>query len=323
MKNVLITGISGQDGIFLAHNFLKKEPETNIFGISRNTKGIIKKLKYLDLGVNTNNLNLISGDLTDLNLCKNILNEVRFDQIYNLSGPSNVYESLNQPVETKNNIIKIFNNLTENIIKSGKLINFFQASSSEMYGNNGEKVLDEKSKFNPNSAYAEAKLINHKKILMYKNELNWNITSGIMFNHESEFRKNNFLFMKIINKALEIKKKNKGFLEVGSLDYKRDWSYAQDIVDAMYLINKNPKSGVYVIGSGTSYSIERIIDRVFNVLNLDYKNYIKVNPKLLRDGDPVEIFSNPQKLKNDYRWEPKYNLESFIKKIINYQNLVK
>ena len=192
-----------------------------------------------------------------------------------------------------------------------------------MYGNNGEKVLDEKSKFNPNSAYAEAKLINHKKILMYKNELNWNITSGIMFNHESEFRKNNFLFMKIINKALEIKKKNKGFLEVGSLDYKRDWSYAQDIVDAMYLINKNPKSGVYVIGSGSSYSIERIIDRVFNVLNLDYKNYIKVNPKLLRDGDPVEIFSNPQKLKNDYRWEPKYNLESFIKKIINYQNLVK
>ena len=323
MKNVLITGISGQDGIFLAHNFLKKEPETNIFGISRNTKGIIKKIKYLDLGVNTNNLNLISGDLTDLNLCKNILNEVRFDQIYNLSGPSNVYESLNQPVETKNNIIKIFNNLTENIIKSGKLINFFQASSSEMYGNNGEKVLDEKSKFNPNSAYAEAKLINHKKILMYKNELNWNITSGIMFNHESEFRKNNFLFMKIINKALEIKKKNKGFLEVGSLDYKRDWSYAQDIVDAMYLINKNPKSGVYVIGSGSSYSIERIIDRVFNVLNLDYKNYIKVNPKLLRDGDPVEIFSNPQKLKNDYRWEPKYNLESFIKKIINYQNLVK
>ena len=323
MKNVLITGISGQDGIFLAHNFLKKEPETNIFGISRNTRGIIKKLKYLDLGVNTNNLNLISGDLTDLNLCKNILNEVRFDEIYNLSGPSNVYESLNQPVETKNNIIKIFNNLTENIIKSGKLINFFQASSSEMYGNNGEKVLDEKSKFNPNSAYAEAKLINHKKILMYKNELNWNITSGIMFNHESEFRKNNFLFMKIINKALEIKKKNKGFLEVGSLDYKRDWSYAQDIVDAMYLINKNPKSGVYVIGSGSSYSIERIIDRVFNVLNLDYKNYIKVNPKLLRDGDPVEIFSNPQKLKNDYRWEPKYNLESFIKKIINYQNLVK
>ena len=323
MKNVLITGISGQDGIFLAHNFLKKEPETNIFGISRNTKGIIKKLKYLDLGVNTNNLNLISGDLTDLNLCKNILNEVRFDEIYNLSGPSNVYESLNQPVETKNNIIKIFNNLTENIIKSGKLINFFQASSSEMYGNNGEKVLDEKSKFNPNSAYAEAKLINHKKILMYKNELNWNITSGIMFNHESEFRKNNFLFMKIINKALEIKKKNKGFLEVGSLEYKRDWSYAQDIVDAMYLINKNPKSGVYVIGSGSSYSIERIIDRVFNVLNLDYKNYIKVNPKLLRDGDPVEIFSNPQKLKNDYRWEPKYNLESFIKKIINYQNLVK
>ena len=119
-----------------------------------------------------------------------------------------------------------------------------------------KKVLDEKSEFNPNSAYAEAKLINHKKILMYKNELNWNITSGIMFNHESEFRKNNFLFMKIINKALEIKKKNKGFLEVGSLEYKRDWSYAQDIVDAMYLINKNPKSGVYVIGSGSSIQLK-------------------------------------------------------------------
>ena len=120
---------------------------------------------------------------------------------------------------------------------------------------------------------------------MYKNELNWNITSGIMFNHESEFRKNNFLFMKIINKALEIKKKNKGFLEVGSLDYKRDWSYAQDIVDAMYLINKNPKSGVYVIGSGSSYSIERIIDRVFNVLNL----IIKIILKLIQSYSEMEI----------------------------------
>jgi len=325
MNNVLITGINGQDGVILTSKLLKLSKDINILGTSRtpDKSSFLNKISIFNEIKDLPNVNIIDVDFFDTKQLNKIITNFRPDTVFNLMGPSNVNESINNEDYYFKNIYLSFECLVKQLNQLNKKIKFFQASSSEMYGNNGEKVLDEKSKFNPNSAYAEAKLINHKKILMYKNELNWNITSGIMFNHESEFRKNNFLFMKIINKALEIKKKNKGFLEVGSLDYKRDWSYAQDIVDAMYLINKNPKSGVYVIGSGSSYSIERIIDRVFNVLNLDYKNYIKVNPKLLRDGDPVEIFSNPQKLKNDYRWEPKYNLESFIKKIINYQNLVK
>lgn len=319
MKKVLITGISGQDGIFLANKILRYEIDTVVYGVSRNTKSVFKKLKYLDPNLNINNLNLISMDLMDSVKCRDLLIDLNFDQIYNLSGPSSVYESLKYPTLIKDQIIKIFTNLTEVIIEKNMKTNYFQASSSEMFGINNNGKLDENSSFNPNSAYAEAKLLNHIKILEYNQDNKLCMTSGIMFNHESEFRESSFLFMKIINSAIKIKKNNSGNLTLGSLDYKRDWSYAKDIVNAMYLINQNPKSKTYVIGSGKSNSIGKLVEIVFQEINLDYKKHIKIDENLLRKGDPVEICSNPLKLQRDYNWDTKYDFEEFVKRILNYK----
>lgn len=319
MKKVLITGISGQDGVFLAKKFLEIETDTILYGVSRNIKNVNTKLNYLNPNLNKNNLNLISMDLMDSVKCRELLIDIKFDEIYNLSGPSNVYESLKYPTLIKEQINKIFNNLSEPIIQNNLRTNFFQASSSEMYGKNIKGKLSENSLFNPNSAYAEAKLLNHIKILEYNLDYNWSFVSGIMFNHESEFRDSSYLFMKIIDSAIEIKRNKIGNLLVGSLDYKRDWSYAEDVVNAMYLINQNPKSNSYVIGSGKSTSIRKLIDLVFQEFNLDYKNYIKIDENLLRKGDPTAICSNPIKLKKDYNWKTNYSFEDFVKKILNYK----
>ena len=319
MKKVLITGISGQDGIFLAKKFLESNSDTILYGVSRNIKSVHKKLKYLNPNLNKNNLNLISMDLMDSKKCSELLIDMNFDEIYNLSGPSNVYESLKYPKLIKEQITKIFNNLTETIIQNNIQTNFFQASSSEMYGKYIKGKLDENSLFNPNSAYAEAKLLNHMKILEYSQDYKWCITSGIMFNHESEFRDSSFLFMKIINTAIEIHKNHTGKLLLGSLEYKRDWSYAEDIVNAIYLINQNPKSKTYVIGSGKSHSIKQLVELVFQEFNLNYKNYIEIDENLLRKDDSHEICSNPLKLEEDYGWKPKYHFEDFVKKILNYK----
>lgn len=319
MNKVLITGISGQDGIFLANKILKNELDTEVYGVSRNTKSVFKKLKYLNPNLNKNNLNLISMDLIDSVKCRDLLIDLNFNQIYNLSGPSSVYESLKYPTLIKNQIIKIFTNLTEVIIERNMKTSFFQASSSEMFGINIKGKLDENSSFNPNSAYAEAKLLNHMKILEYNQDNKFCMTSGIMFNHESEFRESSFLFMKIINSAIRIKKNNGGNLILGSLDYKRDWSYAKDTVNAMYLINQNPKSKTYVIGSGKANSIGKLVEIVFQELNLNYKKHIKIDENLLRKGDPIEICSNPSKLQRDYNWDTKYDFEDFVKRILNYK----
>jgi GDPmannose 4,6-dehydratase len=125
--------------------------------------------------------------------------------------------------------------------------------------------------------------------------------------------------MKIINTAIEIHKNHTGKLLLGSLEYKRDWSYAEDIVNAIYLINQNPKSKTYVIGSGKSHSIKQLVELVFQEFNLNYKNYIEIDENLLRKDDSHEICSNPLKLEEDYGWKPKYHFEDFVKKILNYK----
>ena len=172
---------------------------------------------------------------------KEVLEFIQFvnpDYVYNLTGPSSVYESIKTPDESIKKITTIFNNLTESLIKSKNFCNFFQSSSSEMFGNTNESILNENSNFKPNSPYATAKLINHESVINLNKTYDWPIVSGIMFNHESEFRTDNYLFPKIINSAIKIYFKKDDVLEIGSLDYKRDWSYAKDIVEIVIQLQK-------------------------------------------------------------------------------------
>ena len=187
-----------------------------------------------------------------------------------------------------------------------------------MYGNHfAIKYLNEDVNFSPNSPYAMAKLENHKMVKSLNEKYSWNIYSGIMFNHESEYRKDSYLFMKIINSAYEIKLGNLKSLTLGSLDVIRDWSYAGDIAKGIYQLTTSGKFNNYVLGSGTGTSIKEVVKIVFELFELDYKSYIRVDENLLRPNDPKSIISDPQRIEKEIGWKTTKNIEYIINKIID------
>ena len=310
---ILITGISGQDGVFLTRLINKKHTNFKIIGTSRNiSKNNFIKIVNQDI----QNLDIVNLELTNFEKVNKFINDYQPDIVFNLSGPSSVYESiLNTNIE--NEIVTIFENLTKSLIENNNFCKFFQASSSEMYGlNNKEKMYSEKSLFLPNSPYAKGKLDNHKKVKELKDKYDWEIFSGIMFNHESEFRNSDYLFMKIINTALEIKNKNKKQLTIGSLNIVRDWSYAEDIVEGVYEIAMNGNSYDYILGSGIGTSINKVVDIIFSYFELDYKKFIKIDTSILRKNDPEIIISNPHKTKKEIGWTTSKKIEDFLPLII-------
>lgn len=321
MKNILITGVTGQDGKYLVKKLIESG-EFNIFGTTR-TSDKLSKFQYdlKSLGVNNfQNLNLVQINLEKRSDVYDLINSIHPSLVFNLSGPSSVYESLIDITKTKKQIIKIFDNLTAALIKNENFCNFFQASSSEMFAGNNKVPFNEYSKFLPNSPYGEAKLICHNKVRNLNKKYNWKIVSGIMFNHESGFRTNQFLISKIIDSANVINEGRKHKLSLGSLDYVRDWLHASDMVDAIYEITLNPKSFSYVIGSGVGHSIRELVDFTFKYYGLEYDNFVVIDPTLLRVGDSQKIVSAPVKLKSEYSWKPKFNFTEMLVDIIKFKN---
>jgi len=317
--NILITGITGQDGIFLTKYLLNNFNKVKILGVSRSSKlddfylksKISENLLNSNQEIDVKNINLLSFDIVF-----SLIKDFKPKLIFNLSGPSSVYDSLKFP-EQKKEIEKIFNNLTLACIENKVFPKFFQASTSEMYGlNNKEVIYSEDSNFIPNSPYSEGKLKNHNNVKLFHETYDWNIYSGIMFNHESEFRKNNYLFMKIIDNAYQIKNGISSELILGSLDYVRDWSYAKDIAEGIFKITYEGKSFNYVLGSGKGNSIKEVVEKVFKIFDLNYQEYINVDNSLLRKNDPVEIISNPVKAYTDLKWKTDYGINQIIEEII-------
>jgi len=319
MKKILITGITGQDGIFLTSLLKKNYLDCEIIGISRNknNKDFLKNLNFLGCK-NMENIKFLKLDLLNFNEVNNTIRDFHPDFVYNLSGPSSVYDSIKNPF-FENEIKIIFKNLTEALLKNNNLCNFFQASSSEMFGKQENTTLNESSEFFPNSPYAKGKLNNHLLVKDYHEKYNWKIFSGIMFNHESIFRSNHYLIMKIIENVIDISKNKKNKLTIGSLTYERDWSYAGDVVDAIYNIANNGKSYTYVIGSGKSYTIKNILEIIFFRFNLNWEKFTEVNTQILRKGDPEKVTSNPKKIKLDLNWSVKKPFEETIFEIIDFK----
>ena len=315
---ILITGISGQDGIFLTKLIQKKYKKFSILGTSRNfsTSNFINKIRLDNLSP-SQKIKLVSVDLLNKNSINNLLSDFSPNMLFNFTGPSSVYKSLKDP-GIEHDIIKIFENITQSLILNKNFCKFFQASTSEMFGlNDNSDTLNETSKFFPNSPYAKGKLSNHKKVKKYSEKYDWNIYSGIMFNHESEYRKDQYLFIKIINAAINIKAQKQNYLTVGSLDHYRDWSYAKEIVEGAFMLTDSGKSYDYVLGSGSCSSIRKVTEIIFNYFNLNYEDYVKVDSTLLRENDPSKIVSDPSKIYNDLGWQTKLKIEDFIELIID------
>lgn len=316
MKKILITGISGQDGLFLTNHLINKYEKLEIIGTSRQNNHSIFYKNLLSLGLeNRGDVSVYQIDLNDYNIVNNLISDFKPHYVYNLTGPSSVYESFNN-AENKKIITNIFDNLTSALIKSNNFARFFQASSSEMFSPDCNEKLNENSEFLPNSPYALAKLDNHNKVISLNKKYDWNIYSGITFNHESEFRKKNYLIMKIITAAWKIKNNKGSNLTIGSLDYMRDWSHAQDIVVAINLLTEKGASPDYVIGSGKGKKIKDILDYVFQNYNLDWTDFVQIDKNLLRDGDSKKIISDPRKIKNELNWETKITFEQMLDRCI-------
>ena len=317
----LITGITGQDGLFLTKNILNKEPEAQIVGISRNSHldGYYTNLKYLIGDSFFENISIKKVNLLDSKETSKFISKINPKKIFNLSGPSSVYESLDESKKSYEIITNIFHNLTNACINLNNLPSFFQASSSEMFNQEHNECLDENNMFKPSSPYAKAKYKIHTDISNLRNQFNWNINSGIMFNHESEFRDNDYLFMKIINGAIGIKEGKNNKITLGSLEIIRDWSYAEDFAEAMFRIVSSEEGDDYVIGSGLGKSIQELVENVFSFFDLDWKLYINIDENLLRLGDPKNVVSNPKKILDKLNWKTETSFESLIQKCIEYK----
>jgi len=319
-ENILITGITGQDGLFLTSQLIEMNKKANIIGISRSSSKIFfNKINTLNKNLTSDNIHLVDIDLQNNNQVLSLLEQFKPSRIFNLSGPSSVYESIRKPDMYNQSIPNIFNNLIDSCIELRLFPSFFQASSSETFDKNSSLPINENSNFKPRTPYAEAKYEVYRKVQVLRETYDWNIKAGIMFNHESEFRDDEYLFSKIIDSAIKIKNNQSDNLVVGSLSYVRDWSFAGDVVHAMILMNYSSITEDFVIGSGIGTSIAELLNITFSQFDLNYMDFTHVDSSLLRKGDPERIISDPLKLKNELGWTPKLDMEQLIDRCTSFK----
>ena len=311
MQKIFITGITGQDGLFLTSKLLNEE--VAIYGSTRqsSTKNFYNNLSKIN-NLTSAEMRLFNLDLLNYQSVDTFLSDVKPDKIFNLTGPSSVYKSITDNQKSYNQIINIFDNLTASVLKNKLNTTIFQASSSEMFEENKKGIYDEDSKLNASTPYAEAKIHNHLKSIDLSTKYNLNLYSGIMFNHESEFRSKDYLIMQVIEAAEKIASGKLNQFSVGSLDLVRDWSFAGDIADAMLKISESGKFKSYVIGSGQGASISYVLKVVFEYFNLDFKEFIKVDKNLNRKNNNKKIISNPKRIQNELNWQTTLSLDELI-----------
>ena len=318
---IIITGSTGQDATFLIDKILR-ETDADVFACTRNKNNFdFNRLSYLKNKENYSRIKIVELDFLNFQNVFNFINDTSPNYIFNLMGPSSVKSFIENPLVMKNIATKSFENLINSLIKSKNFCNIYHSSSSEMYGYDSETPFDEYSEFKPNSSYAVSKLRMHEKCIELIERYEWPIVTGIMFNHESEFRSSEFLVMNIIEQALKISKGVSSEVTLPSLKISRDWSYAKDISNAIFDLTINNYRGAYIIGSGKTNSLAEITNYIFKKVNLNYKNLINIKPENLRIGEPLHIQSNPSKIYNDIGWKVKNNIFDAIDKMFYYKSL--
>ncbi len=319
IKKALITGISGQDGSYLANFLLKKN--YIIFGITRNKKkSNLKNLYTLNI---KNSCKIFQCNLDDINATRRLIKKIKPDEIYHLSGISSVAKSFKYPAATYISIVNSTINILESIHDIKADIKFFSACSSECYGNTGKKLVDETSGFNPLSPYAVAKTSAFYIVKNYREAYNIFAVSGILFSHESPIRSKSFVTQKIISNVIDIYNKKRKFLELGSIDIQRDWGWSPEYVEAMYLIIQQKNPSDFVIASGKSYPLKDFIKLAFEYFDLNWKDHVKINKKLKRPLDIICNKGNTKKAKKILKWKSTYNLKKIVHEMIEnkFRNL--
>lgn len=310
-KTALITGISGQDGAYLAHFLLQKG--YRIVGLTRSyNPDNLSGLRHLGI---QDKIEIRECDLLDISNIITIFNEFKPDEIYNLASQSSVGLSFSQPIGTISfNIISVIN-LQEAMKTYTPNAKFYQASSSEMFGNVQDLPITECSKIHPTSPYAISKAAAHWSVINYRESYGMFACCGILFNHESYLRSSNFFVKKIITQALKIKNGEQEKLKVGNLDIKRDFGFAPDYVKAMWLMLQQETPQEYVICSGESIYLRDIVNYVFNKLNIDHDK-IEVDKSLFRPNEIQDIYGNNEKAKAELGWQYDKNFFTVLDSLI-------
>ena len=313
MKKALVTGITGQDGSYLAELLLNRGYE--VYGIVRRastfTTGRIEHL-YEDPHKEPR-LKLIFGDLTDGGSLSAIMNDVRPDEVYNLAAQSHVRVSYDQPIYSVNVGALGTLRMLEAVRSMETPARYYQASSSEMFGQVVETPQKETTPFHPRSPYACAKVYSYWQTVNYREAYDMYACNGILFNHESPRRGETFVTRKITRAATRIKEGLQDKLYLGNLDAKRDWGFAGDYVEAMWLMLQQEAAEDYVIATGETHSVRAFLDQVFGHLDLDWKDYVEIDPRYYRPAEVDLLLGDAGKAKRELDWEPKVGFKELAK----------
>lgn len=309
MKKALITGISGQDGSYLAELLLSKGYE--VHGIIRRSSSInTARIDHI-----FNDLHLNYGDVTDASSTANIIDAVKPDEVYNLAAQSHVRTSFDIPVYTAQSTAIGTLNILEAI--KGKGIKFYQASSSELYGGIYGAATNETVPFHPRSPYACSKLFAYWATVNYREAYQMHASNGVLFNHESPRRGETFVTRKIVKAACKIFHGLQDKLFLGNLDARRDWGFAGDFVEAMWRMLQQDKADDYVIATGEAHSVRDFLDETFSLLDLDWHKHVEIDSRLFRPTEVDLLIGDSSKARRVLGWEPKVKFKELVKMMVD------
>ncbi|HCD31570.1 MAG TPA: GDP-mannose 4,6-dehydratase [Phycisphaerales bacterium] len=321
-KRALITGITGQDGSYLAELLLSKGYE--VHGIIRrastfNTERIDSI--YRDRHESGVSMFLHYGDMTDGNGIARLIRQIKPTEVYNLAAQSHVRVSFDQPIYTADatgvGALKLLEAVRDFQESSGYEIRYYQASSSEMYGEVAETPQKESTPFHPRSPYGVAKLYAHWIAINYRESYNMHASCGILFNHESPRRGETFVTRKITRAVGRIKQGLQKKLYLGNLDAKRDWGFAGDYVEAMWLMLQQDTPDDYVVAIGETYSVREFCERAFGRVGLDYNDFVEIDPRYYRPAEVDLLLGDPAKAKAKLGWEPKVSFQKLVEMMVD------
>lgn len=310
-KSALITGITGQDGSYLAELLLSRGYE--VHGMVRRTSSPnLERISHL-----TGKIHLHQADLLDQSSLTNVVKDTRPREVYNLAAQSFVPTSWQQPLFTAEATGLGVTRLLEAIRQTDKSIRFYQASSSEMYGKVHETPQKETTVFHPRSPYGVAKVYGHYITLNYRESYDMFACSGILFNHESPRRGLEFVTRKITDGVARIKVGLETELRLGNLDAKRDWGFAGDYVKAMWLMLQQDEPEDYVVGTGETHTVREFVDIAFSHVGLDYQDYVVIDPKFYRPAEVDLLLSDPTKAKTELGWTLEVSFRELVTQMVD------
>ena len=313
-KTALICGVTGQDGAYLAHLMLSKGYK--VVGTSRDAEA--STFSNLDKLSIKSQVTLTSMSLNDFRSVLQVITKYEPVEIYNLAGQTSVGLSFSQPVETMESISAGVLNLLEAVRFTNKKMRLYNAGSGEAFGDTGDEPANEETACRPRSPYAVAKAAGFWQVANYREAYDLFACTGLLFNHESPLRPQRFVTQKIINGAKEIAAGNLKDMVLGNLDITRDWGWAPEYVEAMWMMLQAPSADDYVIATGVSYSLEQFVEKSFETYGLDWKKYVKVDKSFFRPLDINISRANPSKAQRKLGWKPKNKLDEIIKKMSSY-----